>query len=103
MDIHGYTWINMDIHNLKKVFPLTVQNLFKHRQKHKQKTRTSSSYSVKEKTGITFNRGFVLRFENGRNNIQQEDLAFGFYLFNNFSHSRARDGFDYPESLCQNR
>jgi len=62
----------MDIHNLKKVFPLTVQNLFKHRQKQKTNTSTGSSYRVKEKMGITFNRGFVLRFENGRNNIQQE-------------------------------
>ncbi len=22
MDLYGYTWISMDIHNLKKVFPL---------------------------------------------------------------------------------
>jgi hypothetical protein len=66
MDIHGYTWINMDIHNLKKVSPLTVQNLFK----HKQKQGLVPSYRVKERTGITFNKGYVLRFENGRNNIQ---------------------------------
>jgi len=62
----------MDIHNLKKVFPLTVQNLFKHKQKQKTNTSESSGNRAKEKTKQTFNKSFVLRLEQERNNIQQE-------------------------------
>jgi len=43
-----------------------------------KKQVTSSSYRIKEKTGITFNKGLVLRYEKERYRFNKDSLSLSF-------------------------